>query len=114
MNVLLAHLAWSTSKAGIGLDWRRLTTSPVAGRCSAMYSDSVNEAAVNDAVDRLVDEYRIRCLWFMRPDYYPATLEQRLRTLSYIEQRGDREAFQRAGELRQWFSRHSSGTSAGS
>ena len=74
----------------------------------------MNEAAVNEAVNGLVDQYRIRCLWFMRPDYYPATREERLKALSYIEQRGDREAFLRAGTLRQWFSRHSSGTSAGS
>ena len=79
-----------------------------------MRSEDMNEAAVNDAVDHLVDEYRIRCLWFLRPDYYPATREQRLRALSYIEQRGDREAFEKAGTLKQWFSRHSSGTSADS
>jgi hypothetical protein len=74
----------------------------------------MNEAAFNEAVDRLVDEYRVRCLWFLRPDYYPATREERLRTLSYIEMRGDRDAFRKAGTLRQWFSRHSSETSAGS
>ena len=79
-----------------------------------MSNEDMNEAAINAAVDHLVDQYRVRCLWFMRPDYYPETREERLRALSYIERRGDREAFQRAGTLRQWFSRHSSGTSAGS
>ena len=73
----------------------------------------MNEASVIEAINRLVDEYRIRCLWFLRPDYYPATREERLRILSYIERRGDREGFQRAGTLRQWFSRHSNATSAG-
>jgi hypothetical protein len=75
---------------------------------------SVNEAEANEAVDRLVDEYRVRCLWFMRPDYYPATQEERLRALSYIERHGDREAFIRAGKLRQWYSHRSSATSADS
>jgi hypothetical protein len=23
------------------------------------------------AIDRLVDEYHLRCLWFLRSDYYP-------------------------------------------
>jgi hypothetical protein len=72
-------------------------------------SEGMTEAAINDAIDHLVDEYRVRCLWFMRPDYYPTTREERLRALSYIERRGDREAFQRAGMLRQWFSRLSAG-----
>lgn len=79
-----------------------------------MCSEGMNEAEINSAVDHLVDEYRMRCLWFMRSDYYPATREQRLRALSYIERRGDREAFERAGALRQWFSRHSSETPADS
>ena len=74
----------------------------------------MNEAAINEAIDRLVEEYRIQCLWFLRPDYYPTTREERLRALSHIEQRGDREAFLRAGTLRQWFSRHSNEKSASS
>ena len=28
---------------------------------------------IAEAVDRLVDEYRHRCLWFLRGDYYPST-----------------------------------------
>jgi hypothetical protein len=70
--------------------------------------------SVAHAVNQLVDEYRVRCLWFLREDFYPTTLEERLRTLAYIERYGDREAFRRAGELRQWLSRNSSARSAGS
>jgi hypothetical protein len=66
------------------------------------------------AVDRLVDEYRVRCLWFLREDYYPATDAQRMRTLESIQRCGDREAFRRAAELRQWLSRFSSEKSADS
>jgi hypothetical protein len=66
-----------------------------------------------EAVDRLIDENRIRCLWFLRPDYYPSTLEERLRVLGLIERHGDREAFRRAAALRRWLSPGSSARSAG-
>ena len=70
-------------------------------------------ATVETAVDRLVDEYRVRCLWFLRPDYYPSTVDQRLRVLGYIERYGDREGFRRAQALRRWLSPASSAPSAG-
>jgi hypothetical protein len=69
---------------------------------------------VEEELRRLVDEYRVRCLWFLRPDYYPSTLEERLRVLDYIERHGDREAFRRAARMRQWLSPNSSARSAGS
>ena len=65
------------------------------------------------AVDRLVDEYRDRCLWFLRDDYYPATDEERLQVLDRIRRHGDVTAFRRASETRRWLSRASSGRSAG-
>jgi hypothetical protein len=65
-------------------------------------------------VDRLVDEQRVRCLWDLRHDWYPATDEARIRALRRIEQRGDREAFREAATLRRWLSRHSSAGSAAS
>ena len=71
-----------------------------------------NQAA--RSVDALVDEYRTRCLWFLRPDYYPATTEQRLRVLGYIERYGDLAAYRRASALRQWLSRPSSEASVSS
>jgi hypothetical protein len=67
-----------------------------------------------EAVDRFVDEYRARCLWFLRPDYYPSTVEERLSVLDYIQRHGDREAFRRAAEMRRWLSPTSSAPSAGS
>jgi len=66
------------------------------------------------AVNALVDEYRSRCLWFLREDFYPASVEEQLRALGYIERYGDREAFRRAATIRQWLSPNSSGPSAGS
>lgn len=73
---------------------------------------SATEAAA--AVEQLVDVYRDRCLWFLRPDYHPATDAERLAVLRYIEQHGDREAYRRAAAVRQWLSRNSSAASAAS
>jgi len=60
----------------------------------------------------LVDDYRDRCLWFLRPGYYPKDTEEALRTLSQIERHGDVEGFKRAGELRQCLSQTTSAPSA--
>ena len=70
--------------------------------------------ALAGAVNRLVDEYRNRCLWFLREDFYPTTLQQRLRVLEYIQRHGDRMAYQRAAEIRRWLLRASNAPSAAS
>ena len=62
----------------------------------------MNTETALEQVNRLVDEYRQRCLWFLSTDYYPSTPEQAVRVLQYIERRGDRHAFQRAAELKKW------------
>jgi hypothetical protein len=62
---------------------------------------STASADLAEQIDRLVDEYRERALWFLRPDYYPSTDDERLRTLDYIAQRGDLATFKRVAELRQ-------------
>lgn len=67
-----------------------------------------------DAVNALVDDYRTRCLWFLRPDYYPETRDERLRVLDYVQRYGDRDAHVRAATLRQWLSQSSSAESAAS
>jgi hypothetical protein len=64
--------------------------------------------------DRLTDEYRSRCLWFLRADYYPRTDDERRQVLQYLERHGDREAFQRAAVARRWLSPSSSASSAAS
>ena len=66
------------------------------------------------ALRELVDEYRDRCLWFLRRDYYPATIVEAERVLDAIERHGDRDGFRRAAQIRQWLSQTSSATSAGS
>ena len=65
-------------------------------------------------VRRVVDEYRSRCLWFLREDYYPRSSEEILRVLRQIERCGDREAFRRVAAIRQWLSPSSNARSAGS
>ncbi|MBI5396448.1 MAG: hypothetical protein HZA91_14230 [Verrucomicrobia bacterium] len=60
----------------------------------------------------LTDEYRLRCLWFLRGDYYPATPAEALRVLGYIERRGDMAAFRKVAPLKQWLLQNSSGRSA--
>lgn len=65
-------------------------------------------------IDRLIDENRLRCLWFLRVDYYPATDDERLRVLEYIERYGDRDAYRRATELRRWLLPPSNAGSAAS
>ena len=73
-----------------------------------------DDSAVARAVDQLTDEYRSRCLWFLRADFYPETDVDRLRILAYIERYGDRAAFQKAAAVRQWLSRTSNERSAAS
>ena len=56
----------------------------------------------SEVIRQLVDEYRGRCLWFLRADYYPETKEEVLRVLASIQRHGDVDAFRRAGELKRW------------
>ena len=78
------------------------------------YDSPMDRALPEDPVRRLVDDYRVRCLWFLRDDYYPATADARERVLRLIERHGDLAAFRRVAEVRTWLSRRSSGTSAAS
>lgn len=63
---------------------------------------------------RLVNDYRARCLWFLREDYYPTTVAEWDRVLRAIERYGDLQAFRRVADMRAWLSRRSSGTSVAS
>jgi hypothetical protein len=81
-----------------------------------VYDRTMDPEAVEVAasINRLVDEYRTRCLWFLRPDYYPATHEEQLRVLGYVERYGDVAAYRRAARLRQWLLHPSKAASADS
>jgi hypothetical protein len=74
--------------------------------------DDTTIDGIRAEIDRLVDEYRTRCLWFLRADYYPRNPAEVLRVLRQIEGHGDQQAFQRAAEIRAWLSRNSSESSA--
>jgi len=68
---------------------------------------------VVEALRALVDEYRDRCLWYLRRDYYPETRDEGLRVLDAIARHGGVDAFRRAAEIRSWLSPPSSATSVG-
>ena len=57
---------------------------------------------IEEAVTQLIEANRARCLWFAPVDYLPATDEERLHALQHIERHGNRQAFVRARELRDW------------
>ena len=59
-------------------------------------------AEVMTAVQEIVEDYRDRCLWFLRRDFVPRTDEEALRVLELIERYGDRAGFERAQRLREW------------
>ena len=50
----------------------------------------------------LIEEYRDRCLWFLRADYMPTTPEEARRVLDLIERYGDRAGYRRAEEIKAW------------
>lgn len=53
-------------------------------------------------INNLIEEYRDRCLWFLRPDYQPEGVGQILHVLDLIERYGDRAGYQRAERIKAW------------
>jgi hypothetical protein len=76
--------------------------------------EAPDPARLDEMVRALIDESRTSCLWFVREDYYPVTLDERVHILRQIERHGDRSQFRRAATLRRWLSHHSSSKPAGS
>jgi hypothetical protein len=82
-----------------------------------MASRSATPATHEDlvrAIDAFVDECRTVALWYLRPDYYPRTDDERRQVLHEIQKHADLERYKRAARLQQWLSRHSSAASAAS
>ena len=52
---------------------------------STTMSTEPDETEIAAQVDRLVDAQRMMSLWFLRPDYYPSTRDERVRVLEQIE-----------------------------
>ena len=70
-----------------------------------METDPMTEVA------KLVEEYRDRCLWFLRDRFVPTTPGEALRILNLIERYGDRDGYQRAERLKTWLRQTSSARS---
>jgi len=51
-----------------------------------------------DAV-RLIEQNREQCLWFLSSDYVPASTEDMLRVLKYLQRYGTRDVFVKARNL---------------
>jgi hypothetical protein len=49
-----------------------------------MSTSRPDDVALAAEVHRLVDEQRIACLWFLRPDFQPATTVERIRVREHI------------------------------
>lgn len=60
------------------------------------------DAKLMTPIEALVEEYRDRCLGFLREDFLPRNLEEAMRALDLIERYGDRAGFVRAQRLRKW------------
>jgi hypothetical protein len=75
---------------------------------------STDANALEEKIDALADEYRAQCLWFLPSDFYPRSVDQRLRVLRYIERYGDRTAYRKAAEARRWLLQTSSDGSVAS
>lgn len=97
-------------------EWRRTLPPPERVPDASGYAEPMARTLdpIMPKVRNLVDDVRSTCLWYLREDYYPTTVEQILRILDAIERHGDVAAFRRAAEIRSWLSRHSSAPSAGS
>ena len=65
------------------------------------------------ALNAFIDDQRVRCLWFLRRDFYPVTGDEQRRVLDAIERHGDVSAFMRARSFKACLSLPSNDESAG-
>jgi len=70
-----------------------------------MDAPATSKQETDEAIDRLVGEYRATCLWYTPKGYRPSSDLERLRALESIERHADREGFKRARDLREWLLR---------
>ena len=93
-----------------------VTAAPVTrarGRRSTMQLMETLPPEADAALHALVDEYRERCLWFLRRDYYPATRRGSAGARRPSSATGIARPSARR-RIRQWLSPPSSATSAAS
>lgn len=70
--------------------------------------------SIRGELRNLVDEYRSRCLWFLREDYYPRTRTEMLSVPDRFQRHGDLNLFRRAGKIKRWLLLNSNEPFAGS
>jgi hypothetical protein len=73
-----------------------------------------DDSSTESELRAFIESQRSRCLWYMREDYVPSTVEERLQVLDAIQRHGDRDAFVAADRFKRWLSARSSSGSAGS
>jgi len=66
---------------------------------------------IPEDINQLIEEYRDRCLWFLRADYVPETTDEMLHVLDLIERYGDRSGYERVERIRIWLLHHSKAAS---
>jgi hypothetical protein len=71
-------------------------------------------AEQGQALRELIERQRTSCLWYLKQDWFPKTLEEVSKVLDAVQCHGDRAAFIEAGRIRQWLSPNSSSGSAAS
>ncbi len=101
--------------AGMDFEGRDESLVPLVLSQPRWYAGKVmdsQEDIMREEFRRLLAENRCRCLWFLREDYVPGTVPEMLRVLEQIRRHGNLEAFRRAGAIKQWLLRNSSGASA--
>ena len=64
-------------------------------------------------VNQLVSENRKQCLWYLREDFFPRSVQEALKVLKQIQRHGDRKTYIQAGKLRRWLLQITSEVSAG-
>lgn len=63
---------------------------------------TVSEIIQTEEVKSVIENYRSMCFWSFPDDFMPKNKRQLLLALDSLERYGDRVAYQKAGEIRQW------------
>ena len=63
---------------------------------------TVSEIIQTEEVKSVIESYRSMCFWSFPDDFMPKNKRQLLLALDSLERYGDRVAYQKAGEIRQW------------
>jgi len=66
---------------------------------------------IEQEINALILEYKEICLWSLREDCGPDTLQETITILEKIEKYGDREGFIRAKRVKRWLLQNSNGWS---